>query len=115
MPQVLASGAFLPLGNQIWASALSIGDTQKHIAGGSQRHGAGSRKSRSNHFNQGYIVGFSARAIRTPVLIGIQYTLICFTSPSLKPGIVPEQVELVVNDSPDIDVNITQIAQAHLV
>jgi len=35
---LFAVGTFPLLGNQIWASAFSIGDTEKSIAGGSERH-----------------------------------------------------------------------------
>ena len=61
------------------------------------------------------IVEYSAGEIRTPVPIGVQYTLACFIGPSHTPGIMPEQVELIVDDAPDFDINITQITQTHLV
>jgi hypothetical protein len=53
--------------------------------------------------------------IGNPVLAGILNSLACFAGPALPPGILAEEVKLVVDDALDLGANIAQVAPAHLI
>ena len=66
-----------------------------------------------NQFTPLYPAVILAGEIRILVSVSIQNALICVARPTHT--IVPKQVELVVDDAPDFGINVTQVAQAHLV
>ena len=50
-----------------------------------------------------------------PVPIGIKNASVRLARPAISPAIMPEQVELVIDNPPDTGIDIAQVSEAHLV